>query len=91
MVVPDASRSRHGAFLKRSSGFSTQVRNGICCRKAIPTTKRYIGRFQARTRLSGPPRRSSVNSWSAEPSDFASKVSSERSPASGSLAAPPLA
>ena len=46
MVVPDASRSRHVAFLKQSSGFSTQVRNGICCRKAIPTTKRYIGAFR---------------------------------------------
>ena len=43
MVVPDASRSRHVAFLKQFCGFSTQVRNGICCRKAIPTTKRYIG------------------------------------------------
>jgi hypothetical protein len=46
MVVPDASRSRHVAFLKQSCGFSTQVRNGICCRKAIPTTKRYIGAFK---------------------------------------------
>jgi hypothetical protein len=35
MVVPDASRSRHVAFLKQSCGFSTQVRNGICCRKAV--------------------------------------------------------
>ena len=32
MVVPDASRSRHVAFLKQFCGFSTQVRNGICCR-----------------------------------------------------------
>ena len=46
MVVPDASRSRHVAFLKQSCGFSTQVRNGISCRKAIPTTKRYIGAFR---------------------------------------------
>ena len=46
MVVPDASRSRHVAFLKQSCGFSTQVRNCICCRKAIPTTKRYIGAFR---------------------------------------------
>src|SRR5262249_30715498 len=46
MVVPGASRSRHVAFLKQSCGFSTQVRNGICCRKAIPTTKRYIGAFR---------------------------------------------
>src|SRR5262249_25025905 len=46
MVVPDASRSRHVAFLKQCCGFSTQVRNGICCRKAIPTTKRYIGAFR---------------------------------------------
>jgi len=46
MVVPDASRSRHVAFLKQSFGFSTQVRNGIYCRKAIPTTKRYIGAFR---------------------------------------------
>src|SRR5215813_4761234 len=43
VVVLDASRSRHVAFLKQSCGFSTQVRNGIYCRKAIPTTKRYIG------------------------------------------------
>src|SRR6516165_7441661 len=46
LVVPDASRSQHVAFLKQSCGFSTQVRNGICCRKAIPTTKRYIGAFR---------------------------------------------
>jgi hypothetical protein len=46
MVVPDASRSRHVAFLKQSCGFSTQVRNGICCRKTIPTTKRNIGAFR---------------------------------------------
>jgi hypothetical protein len=38
MVVPDASRSRHVAFLKQSCGFSTQVRNGICSRKAIPNS-----------------------------------------------------
>jgi hypothetical protein len=44
MVVPDASRSRHVAFLKQSCGFSTQVRNGICCRKAIPTIKATLWR-----------------------------------------------
>ena len=46
MVVPDASRSRRVAFLKQSCGFSTQVLNGISCRKAIPTTKRYIDAFR---------------------------------------------
>jgi len=35
MVVPDANPSRPVAFLKQSCGFSTRVRNGICCRKAI--------------------------------------------------------
>jgi hypothetical protein len=29
------------------SGFSTQVRNGICCRKAIPNYKTVHRRFQA--------------------------------------------
>src|SRR5262249_20469756 len=46
MVVPDANPSRHVAFLKQCCGLSTQVRNGICCRKAIPTTKRYIDVFR---------------------------------------------
>src|SRR5262249_47130907 len=41
------SEKRDGlTILKQSCGFSTQVRNGICCRKAIPTTKRYIGAFR---------------------------------------------
>ena len=46
MVVPDANSFRHVAFLKQSCGFSTQARNGTCCRKAIRTTKRYIDGFR---------------------------------------------
>src|SRR5262245_45271333 len=45
MVVPDANPFRHVAFLKQSCGFSTRVRNGICCRKAIYKTVHR--RFQA--------------------------------------------
>ena len=44
MVVPDANPSRHVAFLKQSCGFSTQARNGTCCRRATRTTKLCIGR-----------------------------------------------
>jgi hypothetical protein len=47
MVVPDASRSRHVAFLKQSCGFSTQVRNGICCPQSYPNYKTVHRRFQA--------------------------------------------
>src|SRR5262249_60325585 len=43
MVVPDANPSRHVAFLKQSCGFSTQARNGTCCRRATRTTKLCIG------------------------------------------------
>src|SRR5258708_40187410 len=45
MVVPDANPSRHVAFLKQSCGFSTQARNGTCCRRATRTTKLCIGGF----------------------------------------------
>jgi hypothetical protein len=47
MVVPDASRSRHVASLKQSCGFSTQVRNGICCPQSYPNYKTVHRRFQA--------------------------------------------
>src|SRR5262245_58175988 len=46
MVVPDANPSRHVAFLKQSCGFSTQARNGTCCRRATRTTKLCIGGFR---------------------------------------------
>ena len=46
MAVLDQSRSRHGACLKRFFGFSTPVRNGTCCRRAIRTTKQCIGAFR---------------------------------------------
>ena len=42
MVVPDASRSRHVAFLKRSCGFSTQV-----LPQSYPNYKTVHRRFQA--------------------------------------------
>ena len=45
MVVPDANPFRHVAS-EAVLSISTRVRNGICCRKAIPTTKRYIGVFR---------------------------------------------
>ena len=43
MGVLDASRFRLVMCWKRFCGFSTQVRNGTCCRKAIRTVHR---RFQ---------------------------------------------
>ena len=46
MGVLDASRSRPVMCWKRYCGFSTQVRNGTCCRKAIRTTKMCIGPFK---------------------------------------------
>ena len=46
MGVPDASRSRPVMCWKRYCGFSTQVRNGTCCRKAIRTTKLCIDAFK---------------------------------------------
>ena len=46
MTVLDESRSRHGACLGRFCGFSTRVRNGTCCRRAIRTTKQCIGAFR---------------------------------------------
>src|SRR5262245_63846994 len=46
MGVLAASRSRLGMCWKRYCGFSTQVRNGTCCRKAIRTTKPCIGAFK---------------------------------------------
>ena len=46
MVVLDVSRFRHVVCLKRSCGYSTQVRNGTCFRKAIRITKRYTGAFR---------------------------------------------
>src|SRR5262245_21067074 len=44
MVVPDASRTRHVAFLKQSCGFSTQVRN---LPLSYPSYKTVHRRFQA--------------------------------------------
>ena len=46
MGVRDASRSRPVMCWKQSCGFSTQVRNGTCCRKAIRTTKLCIDAFK---------------------------------------------
>ena len=47
MGVLDASRSRPVMCWKRFCGFSTQVRNGTCCRKAIRTTKLCVDAFKA--------------------------------------------
>src|SRR5262249_56869363 len=82
MVVPDASRSRHVAFLKQSCGFSTQVRNGICCRKAIPTTKRYIGGFRLGAAMSffGGCWRVFLKSFAGEGGWVEKKASSTRRP-----------
>ena len=46
MGVLDASRFRPRHVLEAVRGFSTQVRNGTCCRKAIRTTKLCIGAFK---------------------------------------------
>ena len=46
MGVLDASRFRLVMCWKRFCGFSTQVRNGTCCRKAIRTTKLCIDAFK---------------------------------------------
>jgi len=46
MDVLGASRYRPVKCSKRCCGFSTQVRNGTCCRKAIRTTKPCIGAFK---------------------------------------------
>ena len=46
MGVQDASRSRPVMCWKRYCGFSTQVRNGTCYRKAIRTIKLCIGAFK---------------------------------------------
>ena len=46
MGVLDASRFRLVMCWKRCCGFSTQVRNGTCCRKAIRTTKLCIDAFK---------------------------------------------
>ena len=46
MGVLDASRSRPVMCWKRYCGFSTQARNGTCCRKAIRTTKLCIDAFK---------------------------------------------
>ena len=46
MGVLDASRYRPVMCWKRCCGFSTQVRNGTCCRKAIRTTKLCIDAFK---------------------------------------------
>ena len=46
MGVLDVIRSRPVMCWKQYCGFSTQVRNGTCCRKAIRTTKLYIDAFK---------------------------------------------
>jgi len=46
MDVQGVSRFRPVMCSKRCCGFSTQVRNGICCRKAIRTTKLCIDAFK---------------------------------------------
>ena len=38
MDVLDANRSRPAMCWKRCCGYSTQARNGTCCRKAMPST-----------------------------------------------------
>ena len=48
MAVLDESRSRHVVCLKRFCGFSTQVRSGTCCRRAIRTTCGPAGRLVLR-------------------------------------------
>ena len=44
--ILDGNRFRRGACLKRSCGYSTQVRNGTCCRRAIRTTRLCTGAFR---------------------------------------------
>jgi hypothetical protein len=46
MDVLGGNRLRHVMCLKRCRGFSTQARNGTCCRRAARTTKLYIGAFR---------------------------------------------
>jgi hypothetical protein len=46
MGVLDASRTRPVMCRKRYCGFSTRVRNGTWCRKAIRTTKLCIDAFK---------------------------------------------
>jgi len=43
MDVLGANRLRRVVYLKRYCGFSTQARNGTCCRRASRTTKLCIG------------------------------------------------
>ena len=46
MGILDGNRFRRGGCFKRSCGYSTQVRNGTCCRRAIRTTRLWHRRFQ---------------------------------------------
>ena len=46
MDVLVVNRLRAGACLRRCCGFSTPARSGICCRKAIRTTKLCTGAFR---------------------------------------------
>src|SRR5262245_13272578 len=46
MGVLGANRLRRDVCLKRYCGFSTQARNGTCCRRATQTTKLCIGAFR---------------------------------------------
>ena len=48
MDVLVVNRLRAGACLKRCCGFSTPARSGICCRKAIRTTKLCTSAFRLR-------------------------------------------
>ena len=46
MDVLGVNQLRRVVCLKRSFGFSTQARNGTCCRRATRTTKLCIGAFR---------------------------------------------
>jgi hypothetical protein len=46
MDVLGADRFRRVMCSKRYWGFSTQARNGTCCRRATRTTKLCIGAFR---------------------------------------------
>jgi hypothetical protein len=51
MDVLGANRFRRVVCSKQSCGFSTQARNGTCCRRATRTTKLCIGATKSLKRL----------------------------------------
>ena len=55
MDVLVVNRFRAGACLRRCCGFSTPARSGICCRKAIRTTKLCTGEFRLRVATNSAP------------------------------------